>query len=331
MPSVCATSDEGSGDECRDQRDRAEVRRKCDPRDCIAQAALRCPAERGRRFQLAAATIDQIEAHVRTPRAAFVLEIHAVCRCASEPDRACAPPVAPSAGFAGRSLRRPGGIGCASRSPSRRMPRPGRFSGPGRRRSSPPRSRASRSMPGIAGCRSVADRDLVGGLVLVSCLDELLGRVGRIPKGAARPSSAPGTAPGSAPAGRGRTRHERCGHRWIRAGHVRNHQDKAVGILVDHRDHPVRPAFRQVAVGSTRGDPQRNPAQVLDQRETQHDRDCPELTELQGRDAFVRGQEPAQPVQVDSAIPMRNRLQCDVIDPRKPRSRTFPRRGSSRL
>ena len=71
---------------------------------------------------------------------------------------------------------------------------------------------------------------------------------------------------------------------------------------------------RQVPVDAARRDTQRHAAQVLDQRQAQHDRDRPELAEVQGRDALVRGQEAAQALEVDAPVAMRDRLERDVVD-----------------
>ena len=86
------------------------------------------------------------------------------------------------------------------------------------------------------------------------------------------------------------------------------------------------PLVREVAVAATGRNAQCHAAQVFDQRQPQHDRDRPQLAQVQRRHALVRGQETAQAVEVDASVAVRNRFQRNVVDAREAR-RGDPRRG----
>ena len=163
----------------------------------------------------------------------------------------------------------------------------------------------------------VSDGDLVGGLDLVAGLHQLLGRQAVLGQSLLDPGQCEGQRRALALQAAHELGHERCGHRRIRTCHVRDHQDQVLGIRVDGRDHPDRPAVGEIAIDASRRDTQRHPADVLNQGEPQHDRDRPELPEVQRRDTLIRRQEAAQAMQADSTISMRDRLERDVIDPRE--------------
>ena len=56
-------------------------------------------------------------------------------------------------------------------------------------------------------------------------------------------------------------------------------------------DHLVRPVVGLVAVEPVGGDAGGDAAQILDQRQAQHDRDGPQLAQLQGGHRLVGGDE----------------------------------------
>jgi hypothetical protein len=55
------------------------------------------------------------------------------------------------------------------------------------------------------------------------------------------------------------------------------------GSRLGHRDHRVGPAVGQVLIGARGGDAGGDAAEILDQRQPQHDRDGPQLTQFKGR------------------------------------------------
>ncbi len=60
----------------------------------------------------------------------------------------------------------------------------------------------------------------------------------------------------------------------------------------------------------------RDAAEVVDQRQAQHDRDRPELAQLQRLDGLVRADEGAQATRVDAAVAVGYELERDVVDDR---------------
>ena len=76
-------------------------------------------------------------------------------------------------------------------------------------------------------------------------------------------------------------RHERARHRRVRTRHVGDHQDQALRILLRDLQHPVGPRIGQVAIDRRRRERDAHATQVLDQRQPQHDRDGPQLAQLE--------------------------------------------------
>ena len=63
---------------------------------------------------------------------------------------------------------------------------------------------------------------------------------------------------------------------------------RSVGFCSTTLHHALGPVVGQVAIAAPGGHPRRHAAQVLDQRQPQHDRHRPQLAELQWRDASGR-------------------------------------------
>ena len=168
---------------------------------------------------------------------------------------------------------------------------------------------------------AVAHRDLVGSLLLGFGLHQLLdGRTGF-----GKPLLDPGERQcerGALPLQPARQlSDERAHHRRVRARHVGNHQDQALRVLRRHRQHLVGPGASAVALGGGRDEARRHAPQVLEQCKAQHDRDRPELAELQRRDRLVRRHEAAQAFKIHAAIAVRNGLDRDVVHARQARGR----------
>ena len=81
--------------------------------------------------------------------------------------------------------------------------------------------------------------------------------------------------------------------------------------------HLIRPRIGAVPVDRSGRNARADAAQVLDQREAQHDRNRPQLAELERRDGLVRGHEAGQALGVDPAVAVRDRLEREVVDARK--------------
>ncbi|MDT4817730.1 hypothetical protein FQZ97_508130 [compost metagenome] len=108
---------------------------------------------------------------------------------------------------------------------------------------------------------------------------------------------------------------EGTGHRRGGARHVRHRQYDALGVLLGDLGQPVRPVIGQVAVIPVGHDARGHAAQVLDQRQAQHDGNGPEFAELQWRHRLVGGDETAEAVAVHSSIAVGDGFQGDVVDP----------------
>ena len=161
----------------------------------------------------------------------------------------------------------------------------------------------------------VADGDLVGGLDLVARLHQLLSRQAILRQSLLHPGQRQDQGRALALQPTHELGHEGRGHRWFRTRHVCDDQDQALGILVDGGDHRAHPMAREVPFDTPGRDTQRHTAEVLDQGEPQHDRDRPELPEIQWRDAFVCSNETSQARQVDPPVAMRNGLEARAPRP----------------
>ncbi len=168
---------------------------------------------------------------------------------------------------------------------------------------------------------AVADRHLRGRLVLRLQLHQLLDvllRVGQVlldPRQRQRQRGAARVQPARQLGDEGR-RHRRVGPR-----HVGDDQDQPLRVLLGHVEHAVGPAVGELALADRRGDAHGDAAQVLDQRQPQHDRDRPQLAELEHLDGLVRRDEAGQRAAAQATVAMRDGLQRQVIDPRQPRRR----------
>ena len=58
--------------------------------------------------------------------------------------------------------------------------------------------------------------------------------------------------------------------------------------------------------------------EILDQRQAQHDRDRPQLAQLEGGDRLVGGDETAEAFRIDPSVAVRDRFERDVVHARKP-------------
>ncbi len=174
---------------------------------------------------------------------------------------------------------------------------------------------------------AVADGDLVGGLLLILRLHHALDRQARLGESLLDPGQR--QCQGRAPPLQAtrELRDERAGQRRIRARHVRDDQNQALRILLGGLRHLVRPGVGQVSLVPGGGDPQADATEILDQRQSQHDRDCPQLAKLEGRDALVGRNEAAEACRIYATVAMRNGLQRNVIHARSSGRRSMRQAG----
>ena len=73
---------------------------------------------------------------------------------------------------------------------------------------------------------------------------------------------------------------KRPAQRRIRARHVRQDQYEIIRISLDDLDHPLGPVVGQISIPTTGRQAHGDAAKILDQGQSQHDRDGPQLAQL---------------------------------------------------
>ena len=128
----------------------------------------------------------------------------------------------------------------------------------------------------------MADRDLVGGLVLALQVDQLLDGKPLLREPLLKPG--PRQVHRRALAGQAfrELRHEGAGQRQGGLRHVGHHDDEVRGILLRHLLQALDPQVGQVAVVPGDHQPRGDSSQVFNQGQPEHDRNGPQLAQLQG-------------------------------------------------
>ncbi|MBK9031671.1 MAG: hypothetical protein IPL61_10130 [Myxococcales bacterium] len=162
---------------------------------------------------------------------------------------------------------------------------------------------------------AVADRDLIGGLGLAGLLEDLLDGLALFGQALLEPRRRERERGAVTAEAAGQLGQERIGQRRRVLDHVGQDQHDLRRIAEPDLGHPLDPAGGALAVAAAGGDRGHHPPQVLEQRQTQHDRDRPQLAEAQRRDDLVRADERAQPVAVDPPVGVRDQLEREVVDP----------------
>ena len=163
----------------------------------------------------------------------------------------------------------------------------------------------------------VADRDLVARLLLRFRLHQLLDRLARFGQSLLDPGERQGERRAVSLQPARELGDERAHHRRVRARHVRDHEDQALRIVLGDLHHLVGPRRGPVPVDRAARDPGADAAQVLDQRQAQHDGNGPQLAERQRRHRLVGRHEARQALRVDPAVAVGDRLEREVVDARK--------------
>ncbi|MDT4803918.1 hypothetical protein FQZ97_366840 [compost metagenome] len=162
---------------------------------------------------------------------------------------------------------------------------------------------------------AVADGHLVGGLLLGVHLHQALDAQPRLGEHLLDPGQRQDQRGALALQAARQFGDERAGHRRFRARQVGHGEDHALGIALGGGAQAVGPVVGQVAVVPVGHHPRGHAAQVLDQRQAQHDGDRPQLAEGQRHDALVSHDEAAQALAVDPPVAMGDGFQGDVVDP----------------
>ena len=166
---------------------------------------------------------------------------------------------------------------------------------------------------------AVADRYLIGGLLLVLGLHQLFDGLARFAQPLLDPCQRQrqGRTVSLQPARK--FGHERAGLRRLRTRHVGDHQHQVLRVGLGDLGHPVGPFVGHVAIDAIHDHACADTTQVFDQREPQHDRNRPQLAERERRDRLIRRDETAEAFSIHAAVAVRDRLQRDVVDARETR------------
>ena len=113
--------------------------------------------------------------------------------------------------------------------------------------------------------------------------------------------------------------HERGRQRHVGVGELREHVDEALGLFLGRREHAVGPGDGHVPLLAAAGDARRHAADVLEQSQPQHDRESPQLPQVQRIDGLVGGQERRRVVPVDAAVLVGDQVEGQVVDARETR------------
>jgi hypothetical protein len=108
------------------------------------------------------------------------------------------------------------------------------------------------------------------------------------------------------------TRHRRRGSR-----HVGDHQHHVLRILLGRLVQARGPLAGQPPVHGVAHHAHGHAPQVLDQRQPQHDRDRPQLAQLERRHRLVGVDEAAHGLGIDAAVAVRDGLHREVVDARQ--------------
>ena len=110
--------------------------------------------------------------------------------------------------------------------------------------------------------------------------------------------------------------HEGARQRRLGARHVGDEQDQLARRLLGRLQHAGGPGRGEVAVDAAGGDERADAAQVLDQRQPEHDRHRPQLAEQQRLHRLVGGDEARQRAARQPGVGVRDHLQRERIDAR---------------
>ncbi len=308
---------QGPGAECGDRRDRQQVRRQWQRAPRHVGPTPRARQRGDRRRQIALAVVDQVVADVTLVvqrcrlRQLQHARGHRVFAGAAAPRQQLdAVPVA----VAGLEIHlRVGAMRIAAQM---RLDHAQLFD------EIAPVHRRQQTQAGDA----VADRDLIGGLLLAFRMHHLVDALAAVGQPLLDPGHRHRQHP-AAPVQRAHQfGHERAGQRRLRARHVRDHQHHALGILHGGGIEPVGPVAGQAMVDTVAHHPRRDPAQVFQQAQAQHDRNRPQLAQLQRRHRLVGGDEAAGHVGIDAAVAVCDRVHRQRIDARQPGRRALRQR-----
>jgi len=112
---------------------------------------------------------------------------------------------------------------------------------------------------------------------------------------------------------------ERVGQRRRGARHVGDEKNQVARRVLRHFQHAVGPGAGRLTFGVCRGNARGDAAQVLDQREPQHDRNRPQFAQQERLDRLIGSDKARQRAAADQAVAVRDELQRQVIHARQAR------------
>lgn len=110
---------------------------------------------------------------------------------------------------------------------------------------------------------------------------------------------------------------ERSRKRHVRRSQLGEDTRQTLRRLVGRLLQASGPGDRRVAILATAGDARDNAAQILEKRQSQHDRERPELADAQRLDTLVGRHETRDRFRIDTAIDVGDQLEGHVVHPRK--------------
>ncbi len=163
---------------------------------------------------------------------------------------------------------------------------------------------------------AVGDRDLVGRLLLALGVDALLDGRAALAQALFEPGQRQRQRRALALQPARELGHEGARQRRLGARHVGDEEDELARRLLGRLQHAQRPLRGEVAVAEAGGDERADAAQVLDQRQPEHDGNRPQLAEPQRLHALVGGDEARQRAAREPAVAVRDHLQRQRVDAR---------------
>ncbi len=163
---------------------------------------------------------------------------------------------------------------------------------------------------------AVGHRHLVGRLLLALGVHQLLDRRAALAEALLQPGQRQRQRGALALQAARELGDEGGAERRLGARHVGDEQDELARRLLGGLEHAAGPLRGEVAVGEPGGDARADAAQVLDQRQPEHDRHRPQLAEAQRLQALVGADEARQRAARDAPVAVRHHLQRERVDAR---------------